>query len=191
MLRGDVDAQSRFRLGGMVVKGSFNRPVGSLEARFEVTDGDAQLAVTTSRILPDMFAEGTAVVASGTCRTVSSSPTKCWPSTMKYVPKEVADKMGDAHRKHDVPVTAPRCAECCPNWVRSCCCVRCWPRCCRPALPLVGAHRNNAAWMAVARPAAFAQLLLLAGAFAVLTAAFVQQDFSVRYVAENSIRCCR
>jgi len=23
------------------------------------------------------------------------------------VPKEVADKMGDAHRKHDVPVTAP------------------------------------------------------------------------------------
>ena len=53
-------------------------------------------------------------------------------------------------------------------------------------LPLVGAQRNNNAWMAVARPAAFAQLLLVAGAFAVLTAAFVQQDFSVRYVAENS-----
>ena len=53
-------------------------------------------------------------------------------------------------------------------------------------LPLVGAQRGNAAWMAVARPAAFAQLLLVAGAFAVLTAAFVQQDFSVRYVAENS-----
>ena len=82
VLRGDVDAQSRFRLGGMVVKGSFNRPVGSLEARFEVTDGDAQLAVTTSRILPDMFAEGTAVVASGR-RTAPSSPTKCWPSTMR------------------------------------------------------------------------------------------------------------
>ena len=28
-------------------------------------------------------------------------------------------------------------------------------------LPLVGAHRNNTAWMAVARPAAFAQLLLV------------------------------
>ena len=54
------------------------------------------------------------------------------------------------------------------------------------SLPLVGAHRSNTAWMAVARPAAFAQLLLIAGAFAVLTAAFVQQDFSVRYVAENS-----
>ncbi|WP_434031121.1 heme lyase CcmF/NrfE family subunit [[Pseudomonas] boreopolis] len=53
-------------------------------------------------------------------------------------------------------------------------------------LPLAGAQRGNAAWMAVARPAAFAQLALLAGAFGVLTHAFVTQDFSVRYVAENS-----
>ena len=53
-------------------------------------------------------------------------------------------------------------------------------------LPLAGAHRGNAAWMAVARPAAHAQLLLLAGAFAILTHAFVVQDFSVKYVAGNS-----
>lgn len=53
-------------------------------------------------------------------------------------------------------------------------------------LPLWGAQRGYAAWMAVARPAAYAQLALLLGAFGVLTAAFVTQDFSVRYVAENS-----
>ncbi|NYF34576.1 heme lyase CcmF/NrfE family subunit [Stenotrophomonas sp. JAI102] len=53
-------------------------------------------------------------------------------------------------------------------------------------LPLWGAHRDRATWMAVARPAAYAQLALLLGAFGVLTAAFVTQDFSVRYVAENS-----
>jgi cytochrome c-type biogenesis protein CcmF len=53
-------------------------------------------------------------------------------------------------------------------------------------LPLAGAQRGNTAWMAVARPAAFAQLALVAGAFAVLTHAFVVQDFSVRYVTENS-----
>ena len=53
-------------------------------------------------------------------------------------------------------------------------------------LPLWGAQRGYAAWMAVARPAAYAQLVLLLGAFGVLTAAFVTQDFSVRYVAENS-----
>ncbi|MCJ0824967.1 heme lyase CcmF/NrfE family subunit [Luteimonas sp. 50] len=53
-------------------------------------------------------------------------------------------------------------------------------------LPLVGAQRGTASWMAVARPAAYAQLLLVAGAFAILTHAFVTQDFSVLYVAENS-----
>jgi len=53
-------------------------------------------------------------------------------------------------------------------------------------LPLAGAQRGHAAWMAVARPAAYVQLALVAGAFALLTYAFVVQDFSVAYVAENS-----
>ncbi|MDQ3494438.1 MAG: heme lyase CcmF/NrfE family subunit [Pseudomonadota bacterium] len=61
-------------------------------------------------------------------------------------------------------------------------------------LPLAGAHPvartpgvgRNAAWMAMARPAAYVQLALVAVAFALLTTAFVTQDFSVRYVAENS-----
>ena len=39
---------------------------------------------------------------------------------------------------------------------------------------------------AATKPQTLGMLLLLAGAFAVLTATFVQQDFSVRYVAENS-----
>ncbi|MDB6164580.1 MAG: ccmF [Xanthomonadaceae bacterium] len=53
-------------------------------------------------------------------------------------------------------------------------------------LPLAGAHRNVASWMAIARPAAFVQLALVASAFAILTHAFVTQDFSVRYVVTNS-----
>ncbi|ADV27115.1 cytochrome c-type biogenesis protein CcmF [Pseudoxanthomonas suwonensis 11-1] len=53
-------------------------------------------------------------------------------------------------------------------------------------LPLAGAHRGDARLMAVARPASYAQLVLVGGAFALLTWAFVSQDFSVRYVATNS-----
>ena len=53
-------------------------------------------------------------------------------------------------------------------------------------LPLLGAQRGLSPWMASARPAAYAQWLLMFAAWALLTAAFVQQDFSVRYVAENS-----
>ena len=53
-------------------------------------------------------------------------------------------------------------------------------------LPMVGAQRGIGAWMDVARPAAYAQLACVALAFLALTVAFVTQDFSVKYVAENS-----
>ncbi len=53
-------------------------------------------------------------------------------------------------------------------------------------LPLLGAHRNIAPLMAVARPAAALQLVLVLLAFGILTYAFVAGDFSVRYVASNS-----
>jgi cytochrome c-type biogenesis protein CcmF len=53
-------------------------------------------------------------------------------------------------------------------------------------LPLVGAQRGIAPWMAIARPAAFVQLALVASAFAILTHAFVVQDFSLQYVQTNS-----
>ena len=53
-------------------------------------------------------------------------------------------------------------------------------------LPLAGAHRGNLRLMGVARPAGYAQLVLLGAAYALLTWAFVAQDFSVRYVATNS-----
>jgi len=53
-------------------------------------------------------------------------------------------------------------------------------------LPLLGAQRGIAPLMALARPAAFLQLALVALAFAILTHGFVVQDFSLRYVAENS-----
>ena len=58
--------------------------------------------------------------------------------------------------------------------------------CLQAVVPLAGAQRNRASWMAVARPAAFAQLVLLLFAFVVLTIGFVTQDFSIVYVAENS-----
>ena len=53
-------------------------------------------------------------------------------------------------------------------------------------VPLLGAHRGNERWMAVARPAALAQLGLVLAAYIALTASFVNQDFSVKYVADNS-----
>ena len=53
-------------------------------------------------------------------------------------------------------------------------------------LPIVGAARGNALWMGLARPAAQAQFLCLALAFAALAYSFVASDFSVLNVANNS-----
>jgi len=53
-------------------------------------------------------------------------------------------------------------------------------------VPMAGAARNDASWMAVAKPAAFVQLALVVLAFAALTHAFVTSDFSVKLVVENS-----
>ncbi len=53
-------------------------------------------------------------------------------------------------------------------------------------VPLVGAQRNHTRWIALARPAAYVQFGLLAVAMALLAHAFVSQDFSVAYVAQNS-----
>jgi len=53
-------------------------------------------------------------------------------------------------------------------------------------LPLIGAARGNAAWIALARPAAQVQFLLVAVSFGCLTWAFYANDFSVLYVAQHS-----
>ena len=53
-------------------------------------------------------------------------------------------------------------------------------------LPLVGAQKNRVDWMVLARPLANWQGAFVALAFALLTASFVRNDFSVLYVASNS-----
>ncbi|WP_293644819.1 heme lyase CcmF/NrfE family subunit [Thiolapillus sp.] len=53
-------------------------------------------------------------------------------------------------------------------------------------LPLAGAQRGIASWVAVAKPAARLQFLFMVISFACLTFSFMQSDFSVLYVATNS-----
>jgi cytochrome c-type biogenesis protein CcmF len=55
-------------------------------------------------------------------------------------------------------------------------------------LPMLGAARNRGDWMALARPCAQIIFGLVAFAFVCLALAFIGNDFSVLYVAENSNR---
>ncbi|TXH67941.1 MAG: cytochrome c maturation protein CcmE [Lysobacteraceae bacterium] len=108
VLSGDAGAKvitggTTFRLGGMVSAGSFQRAEGSMEARFRVTDGDSEMPVVYNGILPDLFREKQAVVATGRMkRGVFVAEQVLAKHDETYVPKEVADKMGLAHQKHGV-----------------------------------------------------------------------------------------
>ncbi|WP_455206154.1 heme lyase CcmF/NrfE family subunit, partial [Kaarinaea lacus] len=53
-------------------------------------------------------------------------------------------------------------------------------------VPIAGAQFGIKSWIAIAKPAAQAQFLFLVLAFGCLTYAFVQNDFSVTYVAMQS-----
>jgi cytochrome c-type biogenesis protein CcmE len=62
---GQVHGGERFRLGGMVSKGSVHRVPGSLEVQFLVTDFKHTVPVTYTGVLPDLFREGQGVIAHG------------------------------------------------------------------------------------------------------------------------------
>ena len=53
-------------------------------------------------------------------------------------------------------------------------------------LPLYGAWRGNTTLVSIARPAVAGQAVFVVLAFGILTWAFLTQDFSVAYVAQNS-----
>ena len=62
---GDVKPGQRFRLGGMVVKGSLQRMPGTLNVSFAVTDFQHSVPVRYDQVLPDLFREGAGMVAYG------------------------------------------------------------------------------------------------------------------------------
>lgn len=55
-------------------------------------------------------------------------------------------------------------------------------------MPMVGSYTRDIGWMSVARPAALLHLLFLTAAFVALTVSFINNDFSISYVAQTSNR---
>ena len=65
VVAGKAPDDALFRLGGMVVKGSVNRPGDGLMVRFKLTDFNKEVTVEYTGILPDLFREGQGIVAHG------------------------------------------------------------------------------------------------------------------------------
>jgi cytochrome c-type biogenesis protein CcmE len=92
---GQVKQGERFRLGGMVSKGSFHRQPGSLEVNFIVTDFKTELPVKYTGVLPDLFREGQGVVAHGRMGAdgVFMADEVLAKHDEKYMPPEVAKSL--------------------------------------------------------------------------------------------------
>ncbi|HVX75851.1 MAG TPA: cytochrome c maturation protein CcmE [Bradyrhizobium sp.] len=94
----------RFRLGGMVEKGSVVRGA-NLAVTFKVGDGgDITVPVTYKGILPDLFREGQGVVAEGALDSsgVFRADTVLAKHDETYMPKDVADALKkQGHWKDD------------------------------------------------------------------------------------------
>lgn len=99
---------ARLRLGGLVEAGSVAKQ--GTAVRFTVTDGNAQVPVTYTGILPDLFREGQGVVAEGVVQTDGSfkADTVLAKHDERYMPREVADALKkQGHWKEGEPGGPP------------------------------------------------------------------------------------
>jgi len=65
VVAGKAASGRAMRLGGMVERGSVQRDPDGVTTRFLVEDGEAHVLVSYRGILPDLFREGSGVVAEG------------------------------------------------------------------------------------------------------------------------------
>jgi cytochrome c-type biogenesis protein CcmE len=62
---GEFNAEQRYRVAGLVKKGSVDTLNDGITRRFVVTDCESDVTVQYTGILPDLFREGQAIVATG------------------------------------------------------------------------------------------------------------------------------
>lgn len=97
----DVPEGRAIRLGGMVMPGSIKRAEDGVTVRFAVTDGEADLNALYRGITPDLFVEGSGVVAEGKLREdgVFVAETLLAKHDENYTPRELQDMDMDDMRE--------------------------------------------------------------------------------------------
>jgi cytochrome c-type biogenesis protein CcmE len=92
---GKAPKDTLFRLGGMVIKGSVERPGDGIMVRFKLTDLSKEVTVEYSGILPDLFREGQGIIAHGKLNTqgVFIAEEVLAKHDENYMPPEVKDSL--------------------------------------------------------------------------------------------------
>ena len=93
LAKAKVEAGKAIRLGGMVQNGSIKRAADGVTVSFVVQDRDAMQTVTYRGITPDLFVEGSGVVADGRLAKdgVFIAESLLAKHDENYVPRELKD----------------------------------------------------------------------------------------------------
>jgi cytochrome c-type biogenesis protein CcmE len=96
---GEVPVNQTFRLGGLVVPGTVNRPDEGLTIEFALTDNAEMVTVQYTGILPDLFREGQGIVSKGKLGSngIFVAEEVLAKHDENYMPPEVADAMKQVH----------------------------------------------------------------------------------------------
>lgn len=99
--QGKAPANKLFRMGGMVVKGSFKKEKQSLKVHFDLTDFDKTVSVEYTGILPDLFREGQGIISRGklNAQGVFIAEEVLAKHDENYMPPEVAESLKKAKNK--------------------------------------------------------------------------------------------
>ncbi len=106
VVEGKAPGDTLFRLGGMVVKGTVERPNDGLTVRFKLTDYSKEVTVEYTGILPDLFREGQGIVAHGklNAQGVFIAEEVLAKHDENYMPPEVKDSL----KEQPTPVTGQK-----------------------------------------------------------------------------------
>lgn len=102
IVAGEAPVDRTIRVGGCVIAGSVERSTKNLDVSFDITDGAADMKVYYSGILPDLFAEGEAIVANGKLNAEGAfkATEVLAKHDEEYMPPEVAEAMQQAGGEH-------------------------------------------------------------------------------------------
>lgn len=108
--QGKAPQDKRIRAGGMVVKGSVQRDTADpLNIKFQITDFKSTVPVTYKGILPDLFAEGSGVVATGELKGDTFVAGEVLAKhDENYMPPEVAKSLKNDHQARGTDTNQPQ-----------------------------------------------------------------------------------
>ncbi len=101
--QGKAPVNKIFRMGGMVVEGTFKKEAKSLKVHFDLTDYDKTVSVEYEGILPDLFREGQGIISRGKLNEqgVFIAEEVLAKHDENYMPPEVAESLKKTKEKLD------------------------------------------------------------------------------------------